>query len=284
MDYIKLEENLRVGYEIEKRKDKLAIATDYILNDKELANNVYFRYKILGLKNEDINTEFKSLVKVIKKDINTTDIIKNSMFGVDILRLVKKEIDNNIWENIVGKEDLPTIHKELIKVGNKELEKEINKVSKDKIGDIVFNNERLAEELLETNNIGKVNSMLKNKLIIKHRIFYGTLEQNIVYMVMDFENEEDIFEKRERIEEKFECMNTILNGGAYKVNVVLEENKLYQELYGDKIINIWEKKDEILAKEIIATPSEVAEKVGLELEKMIGTKCSNNLADKIIIR
>lgn len=280
MNYIELEKNLRVGYEVEKREDKLAIATDYILNDKDLANNVYFRYKILGLKNEDINTEFKSLVKEIKKDISTTDIIKNSMFGVDILRLVKKEIDSNIWENIVGKEDLPTIHKELIKVGNKELEKEINKVSKDKIG----NYERLAEELLETNNIGKVNSMLKNKLIIKHRIFYGTLEQNIVYIVMDFENEEDKEIKKERIEEKFECMNTILNGGAYKVNVVLEENKLYQELYGDKIINIWEKKDEILAKEIIATPSEVVEKVELELEKMIGTKYSNNLADKIIIR
>lgn len=280
MNYIELEKNLRIGYEVEKREDKLAIATDYILNDKELANNVYFRYKILGLKNEDINTEFNTLIKEIKKDINTTDIIKNSMFGVDILRLVKKEIDNNIWENIVGKEDLPTIHKELIKVGNKELEKEINKVSKDKIG----NYERLAEELLETNNIGKVNSMLKNKLIIKHRIFYGTLEQNIVYMVMDFKNEEDKEIKKERIEEKFECMNTILNGGAYKVNVVLEENKLYQELYGDKIINIWEKKDEILAKEIIATPSEVAEKVELELEKMIGTKYSNNLADKIIIR
>lgn len=280
MNYIELEKNLRVGYEVEKRKDKLAVVTDYILNDKELVNNVYFRYKILGLKNEDINTEFNALIKVIKKDISTTDIIKNSMFGVDILRLVKKEIDSNIWENIVGKEDLPTIHKELIKVGNKELEKEINKVSKDKIG----NYERLAEELLETNNIGKVNSMLKNKLIIKHRIFYGTLEQNIVYIVMDFENEEDKKIKKERIEEKFECMNTILNGGAYKVNVVLEENKPYQELYGDKIINIWEKKDEILAKEIIATPSEVVEKVELELEKMIGTKYSNNLADKIIIR
>lgn len=280
MNYIELEKNLRIGYEVEKRKDKLAVVTDYILNDKDLANNTYFRYKILGFIEEDINTEFKLLIKVIKKDINTTDIIKNSMFGVDILRLVKKEIDSNIWENIVGKEDLPTIHKELIKVGNKELEKEINKVSKDKIG----NYERLAEELLETNNIGKVNSMLKNKLIIKHRIFYGTLEQNIVYMVMDFKNEEDKEIKKERIEEKFECMNTILNGGAYKVNVVLEENKLYQELYGDKIINIWEKKDEILAKEIIATPSEVAEKVELELEKMIGTKYSNNLADKIIIR
>ena len=280
MNYIELEKNLRIGYEVEKREDKLAIATDYILNDKELVNNVYFRYKILGLKNEDINTEFNALIKVIKKDISISDSIKNSMFGVDILRLVKKEIDNNIWENIVGKEDLPTIHKELIKVGNKELEKEINKVSKDKIG----NYERLAEELLETNNIGKVNSMLKNKLIIKHRIFYGTLEQNIVYMVMDFKNEEDKEIKKERIEEKFECMNTILNGGAYKVNIVLEENKLYQELYGDKIINIWEKKDEILAKEIIATPSEVAEKVELELEKMIGTKYSNNLADKIITR
>ena len=280
MNYIELEKNLRIGYEVEKREDKLAIATDYILNDKELVNNVYFRYKILGLKNEDINTEFNALIKVIKKDISISDSIKNSMFGVDILRLVKKEIDNNIWENIVGKEDLPTIHKELIKVGNKELEKEINKVSKDKIG----NYERLAEELLETNNIGKVNSMLKNKLIIKHRIFYGTLEQNIVYIVMDFENEEDKKIKKERIEEKFECMNTILNGGAYKLSVVLEENKPYQELYGDKIINIWEKKDEILAKEIIATPSEVAEKVELELEKMIGTKCSNNLADKIIIR
>lgn len=280
MNYIELEKNLRIGYEVEKRKDKLAVVTDYILNDKDLANNTYFRYKILGFKDEDINTEFNTLIKEIKKDISTTDIIKNSMFGVDILRLVKKEIDSNIWENIVGKEDLPTIHKELIKVGNKELEKEINKVSKDKIG----NYERLAEELLETNNIGKVNSMLKNKLIIKHRIFYGTLEQNIVYMVMDFKNEEDKEIKKERIEEKFECMNTILNGGAYKVTVVLEENKLYQELYGDKIINIWEKKDEILAREIIATPSEVAEKVELELEKMIGTKYSNNLADKIIIR
>lgn len=280
MNYIELEKNLRIGYEVEKRKDKLAVVTDYILNDKDLVNNTYFRYKILGFKDEDINTEFNTLIKEIKKDISTTDIIKNSMFGVDILRLVKKEIDSNIWENIVGKEDLPTIHKELIKVGNKELEKEINKVSKDKIG----NYERLAEELLETNNIGKVNSMLKNKLIIKHRIFYGTLEQNIVYMVMDFKNEEDKEIKKERIEEKFECMNTILNGGAYKVTVVLEENKLYQELYGDKIINIWEKKDEILAREIIATPSEVAEKVELELEKMIGTKYSNNLADKIIIR
>ena len=279
MNYIKLEKNLRVGYKVEKREDRLEVLTDYILNDKELANNTYFRYKILGFKNEDINADFNTLTKLVKDNISVSDTIKNSMFGIDILRLAKKEIGNTIWEHLVGKEDLPTTHKKLIKQGNKELEKELDKVSKDKIG----NFERLSEELLEKNTIRKVNSMLNNKMIIKHRIFYGTFDQNIVYIVIDFENEKDRKVKKERIEEKFEYMNNILNDHVYKLSLAVEENKLYQELYGDKIINIWEKKDEKEIKEFIASPVEIEEKIEIEIEKMVGTKYNKNLSDEIVI-
>ena len=234
MDYIKLEENLRVGFEVKASYFGNELIIDLVEFDELLKDNLFIQGGyVKGVP------EFEDIFERLEDKVSVLDDIKHSNFNSKyIIESLEYEIFlEEEWFELVGNRTIKEIKKDLLGGKLKELEKILSEL---KISEF-YHSKEIIEDMIEED---KINLVLENMKVIKG-CWRGYSQGDYVeyYTIITYNSKEEKEELENKIVDKFNYLDILLNGDVYDTNIAIEERKLFREIGGEEEKNIWTVKE-----------------------------------------
>lgn len=230
MDYIKLEENLRVGYEIRASYFENELISDLVEFDELLKDNLFIQGGyIKGVP------EFEDIFERLEDRVSVLDVIKYSNFNSKyIIESLEYEIFlEEEWFELVGNRTIKEIKKDLLGGKLQELEKILSEL---KISEF-YHSREIIEDMIEED---KINLVLENMKVIRG-CWRGYSQGDYVeyYTIITYSSKEEKEELESKVIDKFNYLDMLLNGDVYDIDIAIEERKLFREVGGEEEKNIW---------------------------------------------
>lgn len=234
MEYIKLEDNLRISYEIRESYFTGENIKDLVDFDEILEDNLYTydNYAVNGL------IAIEELAEELGECISLLDTIKYDRYPKIMLEDIEESLfTEEEWLELAGDKTKEEIIKDLMKNDSDNELKELKEIlSNTKINELYYYKEIIIE-LVEEN---KINSLLNNMKVIQGAwtgCGQGDYIEYFSLIKYDTEEERELLENK--VEEKFKYLNMLFSGDMYDISIKLEKQKLFKELGGERIEIIW---------------------------------------------
>lgn len=237
MEYIKLEDNLRLGYEIRANYFTDEYIRDLVSFDEILGDNLYTytNYAVNGLK------EVEELAEELGEHISLLDTLEYDNYPKDVIEDIEESLfTEEEWIELVGDKTKEEILKDLLENDN-EL-KELKEILANTKIDELYHYKEIIIELIEE---GQVNNLLNNMKVIQGSwtgYSQGDYMEYFSLIKYDTEEERELLENE--VEDKFEYLNMLFSGDMYDIYVKLEKKIPFKELGGERIEIIWVTEEE----------------------------------------
>ena len=240
MEYIKLEDNLRLGYEIRVNYFTDEYIRDLVSFDEILGDNLYTytNYAVNGLK------EVEELAEELGEYISLLDTLEYDKYSKDVIEDIEESLfTEEEWIELVGDKTKEEILKDLLENDNelKELKELKEILANTKIDELYYYKEIIIEWIEKD----QVNNLLNNTKVIQGAwIGYSQGDYIEYFSLIRYDTEEERELLENEVEDKFEYLNMLFSGEVYDIEVILEKQKPFKELGGERIELIWVTEEE----------------------------------------
>ena len=225
MNYINLEEDLRIGYAIYSND---TIGLDYVTG----SNNLYTTGYATGMIDlEDLADELideVSLLDYCKLSEDNIEDVETTIFYEEEWEDYTKGLNNTQVLEGLREEDI--------------ILEDLTEVLSDLTVFELYHGRDVIMDMIEE---GIINQFLKDKEVVQG-VWRGYSQGDYLeyYAIIEFTTEDEREKEKRNIEEIIEYTNLILSGDTYDVRVTKEKLYIYKEIEGDKIAKIWEEESE----------------------------------------